>query len=629
MLHSDKYKISRTVGIVSALAVIILTVYSCANIGRPDGGPYDELPPKFLKSTPELGALNNTKTRISMEFDEYVKLENASEKVVVSPPQIQMPEIKTNGKKISVNLLDSLKPNTTYTIDFADAIVDNNEGNPMGNFAFTFSTGEVIDTMEVSGVLLEASNLEPVKGMLIGLHQNLADSAFTKQPFDRVSRTDSRGKFVIRGVAPGTYRIFGLMDANQNFTFDQKSEKIAFNDSLVIPRFEERMRRDTMWKDTLTIDTIIERKYTHFLPDHLILRAFTEDNLNQYFIKNERLTPQKFTFYFAAPADSLPVVKGLNFDEQDAFIIEKSLKNDTISYWIKDSLVYKKDTLEMSVQYLYTDTLGKLVPQIDTLYMATKRMRAPEKKKKKKDDDEPEPTTFLKVNVSAPSSFDIYRNVELEFEEPIAWFDSAAIHVRQKVDTLWTDVPFLFRQDSLKIRKYQVLAVWEPGKEYQFSVDSTAFTGLYGLFTDKINQNLKVRTEEEYGAIFFNISGVDSFAVMELLDAQDKVLRQVPVVDGQADFYYLNPGKYYFRLFEDNNRNGKWDTGLYDEKLQPEMMYYYPQPIELKVMFEVTQDWDVKRVPLDKQKPDEIKKQKPDEQKKKKHERDPRYTRKS
>ena len=189
---------------------------------------------------------------------------------MISPPQAQQPEIKPSGKKININLLDSLKPNTTYTIDYSDAIVDNNEGNPLGNFAFTFSTGDVIDTLEVSGTLLEASNLEPVKGMLVGLHSNLSDTAFTKLPFDRVARTDSRGHFVIRGIAPGEYRIFGLMDADQIFSFSQMGEALAFNDSLVIPRWEERMRQDTTWVDSLTIDTIVERKYTYYLPDNIV-----------------------------------------------------------------------------------------------------------------------------------------------------------------------------------------------------------------------------------------------------------------------------------------------------------------------------------------------------------------------
>ena len=607
---------------MGAVGAVVLTVlmYSCANIGNPDGGAYDETPPKFLKSTPAMGALNNTRKKVTLEFDEYIKLEKASEKVVVSPPQIEMPDIKQNGKHITIDLKDSLKANTTYTIDFSDAIVDNNEGNPLGNFAFTFSTGAEIDTMEVSGTLLEASNLEPVKGMLVGLHSNLTDSAFTKLPLERVARTDSRGHFTIRGIAPGTYHIFGLQDMDQDFAFSQKSEALAFNDSVIIPRFEERMRYDTIWQDTLTIDTIMESKYTHYLPDHVLLRSFKETNPVQYLTKSERLTPHKFTLYFTAPADTLPTIKGLNFNEEDAFLIEKSLKNDTINYWVKDSLLYKKDTLSMSVDYLYTDTLGKLVPRTDTLYMPTKKYKGggeQPKKKKKKKEDEPEPTVFLTVSVDAPSAMDVYKNIRLNFDEPVARFDSAAIHLEQKVDSLWKDVSFAFQQDTSQLRSFELAANWEPGQEYKFRVDSTAFHGLYGLFTDKIEQSFKVRSLEEYGAIYFNIAGADSIAFVELLDGQDKPIRHAKVVDGQADFYYLNPGKYYARLVNDTNGNGVWDTGSYAEKRQPEMVYYYPQELELKANWELEQDWNVTAVPLDKQKLDNLKKQKPDEDKKK------------
>ena len=608
---------------VLAVVTVIAALYSCASIGRPDGGPLDETPPRFIGSTPAAGALNNTKTKVSLYFDEFIKLEKANEKVVISPPQVQQPEIKASGKKISVNLLDSLKPNTTYTIDFSDAIVDNNEGNPLGNFAFTFSTGSAIDTMEVSGTLLEASNLEPVKGMLVGMHSNLSDTAFTKLPFDRVARTDSRGHFTIRGVAPGKYRIFGLMDADQNFAFSQKSEALAFNDSLGIPRWEERIRQDTTWVDSLTIDTVVERKYTYYLPDNVILRSFKEDLFSQYLVKNERLTPEKFTLYFAAKADTLPVLKGLNFDERDAFIIEKNLTNDTIHYWVKDSLLYKQDTLSLSLNYLYTDTLNQLVPRTDTLNLVAKTVKKavdePKKKKKKKgEEEEPEPTKFLHVSTYIPSTMDVYDYISLSFDEPIASFDSAAIHLKQKVDTLWEDIPFTFEQDSLQLRKYNLYYEWEPTREYEFSVDSTAFHGIYGLFTDKIKQNIKVRSLEEYGAIYFNVSGCDSIAFVELLDTQDKVVRKVPVVNGQADFYFLNPGKYCARLINDTNGNGVWDSGEYETKRQPEMVYYYPQILEPKANWEVEQTWDVKALPLDKQKPDELKKQKPDEDKKKK-----------
>ena len=597
---------------------IAAALYSCASVGRIEGGPYDETPPRFISGTPTPGALHHNKNKLSIEFDEFIKLDKPNEKIVISPPQVQQPEIKSNGKKVVITLQDTLKPNTTYTFDFGDAIQDNNEGNPLENFFYSFSTGDRLDSMAVAGTVLNAANLEPVKGMLVGLHANLADSAFTKLPFDRVARTDSRGHFTIRGIAPGKYRIFGLMDADQNFFYNQKGEAVAFNDSLIIPRFEERIRQDTAWVDSLTIDTIVEQKYTYFLPDNIVLRSFKKPSVSQYLVKSERLTPNKFSLYFSAPADSLPVLKGLNFDEKDAFVIEKTFRNDTIHYWIRDSLLYQQDTLTLSLNYLYTDTLNQLVPRTDTLRLAAKKVKKEEPKKKKKKDDEPEPTKFLSVNTHAPSSMDVFDYITMTFEEPVARFDSAAIHLRQKVDTIWTDVPFEFEHDSLDVRRYNLYYDWEPGGEYEFAVDSTAFHGIYGLFTDKIKQAFKVRQIEEYGNVFLNITGADSIAFVELLDNQDKVLRRRPVIDGRAEFYYLNPGKYGARLVNDTNGNGVWDAGDYEKGIQPEMVYYYPHIIEFKANWDATQDWNVTAVPLDKQKPDELKKQKPDEDKKKK-----------
>ena len=321
------------------LPIILLLViigYSCASVGTPDGGPYDEMPPKFLGSTPGMHAVNAKEKKLELEFDEFIKLEKAAEKVVVSPPQLEQPEIKVVGKKVVVELIDTLKDATTYTIDFSDAIVDNNEGNPMGHFTYSFSTGEVIDTMEVAGVVLNASDLEPIKGMLVGLHKNLNDSAFNTLPFDRVSRTDSRGRFAIRGVAPGKYRIYALMDGNQNYLFDSKTEMLAFSDSIIVPSMLASVRQDTIWKDTLTIDTIKTVNYTRFLPDDIILKAFKEENDRQYFTRSQRDKENHFILQFSAKADTLPTLKGLNFDEKDAFIVETNEGNDSICYWIKD-----------------------------------------------------------------------------------------------------------------------------------------------------------------------------------------------------------------------------------------------------------------------------------------------------
>ena len=288
-----------------ALLLIIIGFYACASTGQPDGGPYDETPPKFVRATPEPNATNNKRKKISIEFDEYIKLDKPSEKVIISPPQKEAPEVKVSGHRVLVEFFDTLQENTTYTVDFGDAIVDNNEDNPLGNFAYAFSTGEHIDTMEVSGTVLNAQDLEPIKGIQVGLHKDLNDTAFTKLPFARISRTDSRGHFTIRGVAPGKYRIYALQDGNQNYLFDSKTEAIAWQDSLVIPSMAPAVRQDTVWNelDTLAYDTIYEVKYTRFMPDDLILRAFKEENPMQYLVKSEREQLNRFSLYFSAKAN--------------------------------------------------------------------------------------------------------------------------------------------------------------------------------------------------------------------------------------------------------------------------------------------------------------------------------------
>ena len=616
------------------ILMLVIIGYSCASMGTPDGGPYDEMPPKFLGSSPKLHAVNVKGTKFELEFDEFIKLEKASEKVVVSPPQLEQPEIKVVGKKVVGELLDNLKEGVTYTIDFSDAIVDNNEGNPMGHFTYSFSTGTSIDTMEVSGTVLNAADLEPVKGMLVGLHKNLNDSAFTKLPFDRVSRTDSRGHFSIRGVAPGEYRIYALMDGNQNYLFDSKTEVIAFSDSIIIPTMMPATRQDTIWKDTLTIDTIKTVGYTRFMPDDIILRVFKEENTRQYFSRAQRDKENHFVLKFSAKADTLPTLTGLNFDATDAFIIEPNAGNDSICYWIKDSLVYQMDTLALQMDYLYTDSLNQLVPKTDTIYLANKLTRAQKeklakkeaeekekerkKKEKKGEKIEPETTPFLKMDVDAPSKFDINKNILLAFEEPVVRMDTSAIHVNVKEDTLWVKTPFLLMADSVVPRRYELLASWEPGKEYQLQIDSAAIVGLYGLHTNRVEQTLKVKQQDEYGTLLLNLPGVDQNCIVELLDNSGKVLRQQAVTpEGTADFYYLAPNtKYYIRMFNDRNGNKLWDTGVFEKGIQPEEVYYFPKVWEMKANFEFEETWDVHAVPVDKQKLDEIKKQKPEETRK-------------
>ena len=614
----------------------IVLIYSCASPGTPDGGPFDETPPRFLGSSPRPGETANKSKKITMNFDEIVKIERAAEKVIISPPQLEQADIKANGRRIQVELFDTLKPNTTYTIDFSDAIVDNNEGNPLGNFAFMFSTGDVIDTMEVSGTVLNAEDLEPIKGISVGLHANLDDSAFVKMPFERISRTDSRGRFTIRGIAPGKYHIFALMDGNQNFQYDSKTEMIAFSDSLIVPSSKPDVRQDTIWADSLIIDTIKTVNYTHYYPDDIILRAFKAEDDRQYLKNSERDKLNHFILVFNAKADTLPEITGLNFDSRDAFVVEKTSRNDSICYWIKDSLLCEQDTLMMQLKYLATDTLNQLSLTTDTIYITNKQDKAQrqkaaeqakqkeekERKKKSKRGEKADSITvipFLNAKVDAPSTLELGSNISISFDEPVVAIDTSAIHLQVMVDSLWQDLPYIFEADTVEYRKYWVIAPWEPEKEYQFSIDSLAFKGLYGLYTKKIKEtSLKTKAVADYGTIFLNLPQSPEYTIVELMEGDGKIVRRQPISNEKtADFYFLPAGKkYYLRLFYDKNRNGIWDTGNYEQHQQPEEVYYYPKSWEMKANFEFEETWIVDAVPWDRQKLDEIKKQKPEETKK-------------
>lgn len=623
--------------LLSLLVVALLA--ACASMGTPDGGPFDEDPPVFVGGVPSLNATGVTDGKVVINFNENIRLENAFEKVVISPPQIEQPQIKYSGKHITVQLYDSLLPNTTYSIDFNDAIVDNNEGNPLENFAYVFSTGDAVDTLAVSGTVLNAEDLEPIKGIMVGLHSSMSDTAFTKKPFDRVSRTDSRGRFSIKGLAPGKYRVYALADANGNYFYDQKSEAVAFMDTEVSPSAVRAMRADTIWRDSITVDTVRMVEYTRNLPDDIVLRAFKEPFYTQYLVKYPREEHSNFTLYFAAPNSELPRIEGLNFNATDAYVLEPNATMDTLRYWLKDTTVYHKDTLQVAVTYNILDSLQLPVPRTDTLYITSKRSREAvikaeaeryEKAKKRflkkvsklPDYDEnnpPEyipPTKVLPISTTANSQMDFNKEVEFLFSEPLASCDASMIHLASVVDSTLTPIPFVFEQNSKNIRAYNLYAEWRPGEKYMLTIDSAAFKGLYGGVSELFEQEMTYRKLDDYAVLYLTIPHTGNDAVVQLVQGE-KITATTRTDGDKCAFYFIKPGKYSLRLFMDRNGNGKWDTGSYEDKLQPEEVYYYPRMLDLRALFEYEQtDWDIK-APLNTQKPLEITKQKPEKERKK------------
>ena len=626
-------KTSWKVGSIILFNLLLLTIFSCARMGSPDGGWYDETPPKILGTSPANGSDDVNSKKVTILFNEFVKLDNPTEKVVVSPPQLEAPEVKVSGKRITVALQDTLKPNTTYTIDFSDAITDNNEGNPLGNYTYSFSTGNRIDTMEVAGYVLEAQNLEPIKGILVGLYSNLNDTAFQHEPMMRIARTDGNGHFVIKGVAKGDYRIYALQDMDGNYKFNQPGEKIAFTPEIIMPSFKPDVRQDTIWRDSLHISDIKQVPYTHFLPDDVVLSAFTQIQTNRYFLKAERKEPNHFTLFYSYGNAELPEIKGLNFNEKNAFVVEPSLNQDTITYWLRDTMLVNQDTLRMQLSYLANDSLGKLVKQTDTLEVLSKvpyekrlkqqkeeydKWKKQQEKSKKK--GEPYlteyPATPLEVRVKNGTQIAPDENPTFILPSPVAICDTSKIHLYEKVDTLWQRAKYQFGSVPGIPRQYKLVGAWNPGHEYSLELDSATFIDIYGKASPKVKQSIKVSSLDEFSTLIVSLQQMEGKnCLLQLLNESDKPIKEVVAKNNEATFYYVKPGTFYLRLIVDENDNGVWDTGLYNTR-QPEAVYYYTKEIECKAKRDVRITWNPRQTPLYLQKPAKITKQKADEKQK-------------
>ena len=596
-------------------------MYSCANIGNPSGGPIDKTPPIFMRSNPTPNAVNVKDRKIEIFFDEIVTLKDPSTKIIVSPAQTEMPRMSALGRKVTVELVDSLLPNTTYTIDFSNSIQDNNEGNAIDNFAFAFSTGSVIDSMRVSGYVLDSRTLEPMQSVVVGLQSNLADSAFHKEKLQRVALTNDRGQFTIRNVSPGSYHIFALKDLDRDYKFGNPTEDIAFLDSIIVPSIGSREAADTVYNDLNEIDTIMRATRPAYFPNDILLSMFNEDRKSQYLANNLRVDSTRISLTFAAASDTLPSLSivGRNDVPDQWYTLERSQTNDTLTYWIRPPHLVSADTLMVATTYLRTDTASNLSWGTDTLKFTFQRQKA-KKKKKNEETDSLEQIRFMELHPLANGTQEVYAPLLLQTGTPIERYSREAFHLQRKLqnDTIFypAEIKSIALRDSTLNRRDLMLKVdWEPGAAYTLAVDSLAMTDIYGLQTKPLNVDFNVRKMEEYGNIVFNITAVRDSAIVELLDGTEKIVLSAPVKNHRAELLNLLPGKYYARLFIDRNGNGKYDTGNYDMHLQPEETVYYPGAINLKKNWDVEQTWDIYATPIDKQKPEAIKKNKPERKK--------------
>lgn len=590
----------RTNLFLTILGAVLLV--ACANkASGPQGGPKDETPPVVLKETPLNGTLNYKSKEISVEFDEIIQLENIQDNVLISPPQQKQPEITSYNKKLSVIFLEDLQDSTTYTIQFGNAIVDNNEKNPLKDYTFSFATGNRIDTLEISGTMVNAADLNPVSGILVGIHAELDDSLFTTKPFMRIGKTDENGKFTIKNIREGKYRIFGLNDVSRDYMF-QAGEGLAMTDSILIPTVRLEEQCDTIWRDSVTIDSIHTYIGPTYYPNNVVLRYFKESKIRQYFVKGERKEPHVFRLYFGAPADSLPIIKPLgDTDWTKKLFVQPNATLDTLTYWITDTLISKTDTLQFEMTYLKTDSLYELHPQTDTVSVIYRKPRIGSKVKK----EEPA-IVFMSFKTNIANAFELYNPITLTMGTPLQSYDTAKIRLQEIIDTIRTTLPLKFEAlDSIGM-SFSIPYTWEPEHQYELQVDSMAFVDIYGNHNDTYTGKFKIRSLEEYSKLIVKLENYNPKAIIQMLDTKDAVVRSLPASPEGAVFEYLKPADYYLRLFIDENGDGKWTTGDFTKKLQPEEVYYYPSKLTLRANWDFEENWNYLALPLLEQKPADI-----------------------
>lgn len=600
---------------------------NCARVGSPNGGIKDEIPPVVEKSKPVAGQLGYDDQRMRIFFDEIVVLKSLNDHFLVSPPTEKKPEVTAYGKELTVEFEDTLQANTTYTLYFGDAIVDNNEGNVLHNYTFSFSTGFVMDTMRLQGYVINAETLDPEVGILVGIYANQADSAFTNSVPMRIAKTNEEGWFSVNNVSPGSYKVRALGEMVTDFRFNQTGEIIAFSQDVFTTSQETITLMDSVFLDSIGEDDehilvfkeLSPRDTIMYYPDDIILMSFAEAFVFQTLSEKKRDIETRLDYTFNSKIVEEPKIRllddTLNTDWNISEISDDSL---TISYWVKDSALYNLDTIAVLFEYQVTDSLQRYVWKEDTLQMRFKRKKKSERQQRKdakqaekdKEEGKVEKIPALKLNFEYKGSVPYFEDYKFVSEQPIASIRDTSIRLFEIInDSTMTPLKFKFEKDTETPRSYRMVYRWDEGKTYQLIIDSASIYDIYGLTNDSIGQKISVVGEEKFSTIIMNLKNMKGVAMVSLLDSKQEVVETQRVTPelGEAVFFYLKPSKYYVSLFYDTNDNGLWDPGEYSEQRQAEERRFFSKMIEAKAYYEMEEDWDVEGAPIREQKPKDLK----------------------
>ncbi|MFA6126233.1 MAG: Ig-like domain-containing protein [Bacteroidales bacterium] len=584
---------------------------SCAQQGSLTGGAKDEKPPVLVSSVPANFSTHFKSDRFIITFDEFFTLKDIAKQLVISPPMAKKPEIKAKGKVLEIIFKDSLQPDRTYAINFGDALVDLNEGNALKNFQVVFSTGSTIDSLQSSGKVLLVPDNKPAEDILVMLYNGTADSLPLKTIPLYISRTNKEGKFTLRNLAGGSYKIFALKDGNSNLKFDLPSEQVAFLDSLITPSIlppaaidSVKPIRDSMAvvSDTLkpskeTKDTLPPKPAYRFAPDNIELHLFTEAKPNQYLTGIDRLRMDQIRVKFNERIDSL----GFDFLDLPMDSVAVSLEwngdPDTLDFWIMNPSIAARDSLAAMLVYRAYDSIERPYAKSDTIKL---RYRASVK-----------PATAPKKEFSVSASID--RTKTLEFGQPVVFtttlpytrVDTSLIRLVTGKDSVARPVSFILFTDTLKglvmngvpinqvhPRIVRMIAALSADTSYRLILLPGAFTGMAGQKSDSLDIRFKMKNKDQYGTILLTLPDIKGPVIVELLDARNQVVaRRLMNEPGKAVFDLLAPGKYTARLTFDTNGNGCWDTGRYIRHILPEKIITFSKELALKANWEMSETW--------------------------------------
>lgn len=577
---------SRWIGFFGVYAALLFS--SCANIVAPSGGPVDNKPPEFVKSEPKNRAVAFADKKLIITFDEFVSLSDPANKIVVSPPLKNNPEYRSSGKSVIVSFKESLKDSTTYTLIFGDCIQDITENNPASGFRFAFSTGSYADSLTLRGNVINAFTLEGEKDVLIMLYRKTYDSIPYKEIPDYLAKTSTDGSFEISNLAPGNYLIFSLRDANYNYLFDQPNERIAFYDSLVIPQFipfQIPSSGRAGIGDSIVADTtrpLIVKSY--------LLYMFEQADTNQRLLKVLKDQPGQFKLIFKWPVTNLQLIFLKKPLPNDWMLEEYGICNDTVTYWVKD---IKTDSL-----FLQVYDRGRIIDTLEIgLKLPSDSLKNQNNKGGKGSLDNNSSFKFLMMaNASKAKPFDLNRQLKIRFLHPLRDFELAKIILKEMKDSIGKEViPIISFSDSLIKRNLCIDYSWKKKTRYELFIPPSAFTDIYGFKNDSLLLNFITTEPEDYGLLKVNLKTVKNSGpyIFQLLSDNKSVLREV-ILDsaGILKLDFLNAANYNARIICDRNKNGKWDTGNYLKKNQPEKIYYYPGNIGVKANWDTEIDWE-------------------------------------